>query len=321
MSVEQEVNEAASSSAQILLSIKDVPKVFPPALIDALELAVAENAGDLEEACDAKVKINLNSSALVPAEEPVDLSKHIIKFRVFSETEDWFFIVALSHHTLYDYLELVLGAQSRGHTFEGTRVPSEIDVAIGKSLADRFARALCKALAASDELDFSSFCCEQLIEDPEVPTFTGDIYRADFVALLFDHESEFMVAFPADHFGALADADITAHLPPPPAPANEAWTTHMSTEARRATIQLTAKLSGGKATLDMLSQLTPGMVLPLDATPNSTVEMECNSVPLMRCKFGQADGRYAVAVESFIKPSTRSSERELAVALGMLASA
>ena len=321
MSVEQDVNEAAQSSAQILLSTKEAPKVFPPALVEALELAVAENAEELEVLCETKVKLDLTQSALVPAEEPVDLSKYIIKFRVFSETEDWFFIVSLSHHTLYDYLELVLGAQERGHTFEGTRVPSEIDTAIGKSFADRFSRALCGALSSLDDLNVSSFCCEPLIEDPEVPALSGEIYRADFLAVLFDHESEFMVAFPAEHFSVLANADIAANLPPPPAVANEAWTSHMSTEARRATIQLTARLSAGTATLDSLSQLSPGMVLPLEATPNSMVEMECNSVPLMRCKFGQADGRYAVAVESFIKPSTRSSERELAVALGMLTSA
>ena len=320
MSVQHDANAATSSSAQILLSTKETPKSFPQALIDALELAVAENAGDLEELTETKVKINLTGTALVPAEEPVDLSKHILKFRVFSETEDWFFIFALSHHALYDYLELVLGSESRGHTFEGTRVPTEIDVAIGRSLADRFSRALCEALATSDDLDFQSFSCEQLVEDPDEPALSGEVYRADFAAVIFDHESEFMAVFPADQFSSLSNADITAHIPPPAA-ANEIWTNHMSSEARRATIQLTAKLSGGQATLDSLSQLSPGMVLPLQASPNSTVDLECNSVPLMRCKFGQSDGRYTVSVESFIRPSDRSSERELAVALGMLESA
>lgn len=325
MSVQDDVNATPSSSAEILLSTKETPKTFPQALIDALELAVAENAGELAELSETKVKINLSANALVPADEPVDLSKHILKFRVFStedeeDEEGWFFIVALSHHALYDYLELVLGSESRGHTFEGTRTPTEIDTAIGKSLADRFARALCEALATSDDVDFGSFACEQLIEDPEQPTLQGEVYRADFAMVLFDHESEFMAVFPANHFAALSSADITAHIPAPAA-ANEVWTNHMSSEARRATIQLTAKLSGGQATLDSLSQLSPGMVLPLQATPNSTVDLECNSVPLMRCKFGQAEGKYMVSVESFIRPSDRASERELAVALGMLESA
>lgn len=320
MSVQDDVNETPSSSAQILLSQKEAPKTFPQALIDALELAVAENAGDLEELSDTKVKINLTASALVSADVPVDLSKHILKFRVFSESEDWFFIVALSHHALYDYLELALGSESRGHTFEGTREPTEIDTAIGKSFAERFSKALCQALSASDDMDFSHFSCEKLVEEPDQPAISGEIYRADFSAELFGHESEFLAIFPADQFGSLSDVDITAHLPPP-AEANEAWTTHMSSEARRATIRLTAKLSGGQATLDSLSQLSPGMVLPLQATPNSTVDLECNSVPLMRCKFGQADGRYTVSVETFIKPSDRSSELELAAALGMLESA
>ncbi len=320
MSVQHDVNATPSSSAEILLSTKETPKTFPQALIDALELAVAENAGDLEELTETKVKINLSGTALVPADEPVDLSKHILKFRVFSEEEDWFFIVALSHHSLYDYLELMLGSESRGHTFEGTRVPTEIDAAVGTSLADRFSRALCGALATSDDLDFGSFSCERLVEDPEQPALEGEVYRADFAMVLFDHESEFMVAFPADLFAPLSSADITAHIPPP-ASANEVWTNHMSSEARRANIRLTAKLSGGQATLDSLSQLAPGMILPLQATPNSTVDLECNSVPLMRCKFGQAEGRYTVSVESFIRPSDRSSERELAVALGMLESA
>ena len=318
MSEQADVNPTAPSGpAHVLLSTSEKQKTFPQALIDALELAGAECAGELEVLSETKVKIDISATSLVPAEEPIDFAGHILKYRVFSETEEWAFIIALSQNVLYDYLDLVLGSEERGHTFEGTRVPTEVDTAIGQSLAERFSKLLCGALAASDELDFQSFSIERLIEDPEQPALSGEAYRAEFAATLFGVESDFLVAFPANQFECLTNADIVAHLPPPAA-ANEAWSSHMSSEARRANVQLTAKLSGGEATLDSLSRLEPGMVLPLQATPNSTVDLECNSVPLMRCKFGQSDGKYTLSVESFIRPSDRSTERELAVALGML---
>ncbi|MCP5075689.1 MAG: hypothetical protein GY947_20665 [Rhodobacteraceae bacterium] len=320
MSEQPDVNPTPPGPAHVLLSTSEKQKTFPQALIDALELAGAECAGALEELAESKVKIDVSATSLVPAEEPIDFAGHILKYRVYSETDEWAFIIALSQNVLYDYLELVLGSEDRGHVFVGTRVPTEVDTAVGQSLAERFAKLLCEALAASDELDFESFCCEQLIEDPEQPALVGETYRAEFAVTLFGSESDFLVAFPADKFETLADADIVAHLPAPAA-ANEAWSSHMSSEARRANVQLTAILSGGHATLDSLSRLTPGMVLPLQATPNSTVDLECNSVPLMRCKFGQSDGNYTLSVESFIRPSDRSTERELAVALGMLESA
>ncbi len=320
MSEQPDVNPAPTGPAHVLLSTSEKQRTFPSTLVDALELAAAECAGELEELVEQKVKLNVSATSLVPAEEPIDLAGHILKYRVFSDSEEWAFIVALSQNVLYDYLELVLGSEDRGHVFVGTRVPTEVDVAIGQSLAERLSKSLCEALSASEELDFEKFSCEQLVEDPDQPSISGDTYRAEFAVTLFDNDSDFMVAFPADQFEVLADTDIVAHLPAPAA-ASEAWTSHMSSEARRASVQLTAKLSGGQATLDSLSQLAPGMVLPLQATPNSTVDLECNSVPLMRCKFGQSDGNYTLSVESFIRPSDRSTERELAVALGMLESA
>ncbi len=302
----------------ILLSTSEKQKTIPGALVDALELAAATCTEQLAELIESKVKVDVSATSLVPGEEPIDLAGHFVKYRVSSLEEDqWSYIVALSQDALYDYLELMLGSEERGHDFGGARTATEVDVAIGKLLVQQISAALCEALAVSDDLDFTGFSCEQLIEDPEVPTLTGDTYRAEIAVTLMGNESDFMFAFPADQFEVLSKTDIVAQLPPPSS-GNETWTSHMSSEASRASVQLTAKLFGGKATLDSLSKLTPGMVLPLQATPNSTVDLECNSVPLMRCKFGQSEGNYTLSVESFIRPSDRSTERELAVALGML---
>lgn len=321
MSEQPDENATASSSAQILLSTKEVPKTFPQALIDALEFACAEAAGDLEELSETKVRIGLSATSLVDAAEPIDYSKYVLRYVVRSQTEDeWAYMVGLSRSTLYDYLEMVLGAAARGEPVSEEKTPTNIDIAIGRLFSERIAAALGAALEESDDLCFEGCICDQFVEDPDAPPVHEDVYRADFTILLFGQESSFVMAFPAAQFGVLAQTDITAHIPPP-ATASEEWTNHMSSEARRATVQLTAKLSGGQATLDSLSQLAPGMILPLQASPNSTVELECNSVPLMRCKFGQADGKYTLSVESFIRPSDRSTERELAVALGMLESA
>lgn len=320
MSEQPEENTAAASSAQILLSSKEAPKTFPQALIDALEFACAEAAEALEEQSESKVRIGLSNTSLVDAAEPIDYAKYLLRYVVRSEAEDWSFMFAVSRSALYDYLELALGATGRGSPVAEDKVPTAIDIAIGRSFAERITKALGAALKESGELNFNGILCEQYVEDPDAPPVHEDMYRADLTILLFGEETEFVMAFPAAQFGVLANADITAHIPPPAA-ANEEWTNHMSSEARRATVELTAKLSGGYATLDSLSQLKPGTILPLQASPNSTVDLECNSVPLMRCKFGQAEGKYTLSVESFIRPSDRSTERELAVALGMLESA
>ncbi len=322
MSEQLEESGTPSSSAQILLSTKETPKTFPQALTDALEYSAAETAGELEELSETKVRMNLTATSLVSADEPIDYANYILRYQVSSdpELEGWNYMFGVSRSALYDYLELMLGSSERGAPVADDKAPTPIDIAIGKSLADRVSRTLCTALSESDDLDCQTFVSDQFIEDPEAPLVPEDMYRADFTLTLFGQESKFVMAFPAAQFGVLSDADITAHIPPP-ASASEEWTNHMSSEARRAKVLLTAKLSGRRVSQKISAALSPGMVLPLQATPNSTVDLECNSVPLMRCKFGQADGNYTLSVESFIRPSDRSTERELAVALGMLESA
>jgi len=75
------------------------------------------------------------------------------------------------------------------------------------------------------------------------------------------------------------------------------WTRNLLAEIGRTDIKLEVVLPGPFLSLQSLSELRPGQIMPLPATRESLVELECSGKPVFRCKLAQSEGRFAVALE------------------------
>ncbi len=78
----------------------------------------------------------------------------------------------------------------------------------------------------------------------------------------------------------------------------ERWVRLLTNNVQQAEVQLTAPLAQLRTPLAQLMKLKAGDVLPLDMGQNIRAEIE--GVPILECRFGTSNGRYALRVERIL---------------------
>jgi flagellar motor switch protein FliM len=73
------------------------------------------------------------------------------------------------------------------------------------------------------------------------------------------------------------------------------WTRLLNHNVQQAEVQLTAPLARLRTPLAQLMKLKAGDVLPVDLP--QTIRAEIEGVPILECRFGTSNGRYALMVE------------------------
>jgi flagellar motor switch protein FliM len=79
-----------------------------------------------------------------------------------------------------------------------------------------------------------------------------------------------------------------------------AWSQKIQSEVSRANVDLVAVLDEQEISLAEVARFSVGQVLPLKATPEGTLRVECNGEPLINCEIGKSNGVYALRVRDFV---------------------
>jgi flagellar motor switch protein FliM len=74
----------------------------------------------------------------------------------------------------------------------------------------------------------------------------------------------------------------------------------MQNEITRTSVSLSAILDEHLAPLGEIAALKLGQIMPLDATPQSRVRIECDGEPLFWCMLGKSSGRYTLRVDEAV---------------------
>ena len=80
------------------------------------------------------------------------------------------------------------------------------------------------------------------------------------------------------------------------------WSERLAAQVAAAEIELVAKLASVPVTCKELLEMKVGDVIVLDIKPSIVVCAD--GIPVLRCRYGNADGRYAIRVEEVIVPSS-----------------
>ncbi len=89
----------------------------------------------------------------------------------------------------------------------------------------------------------------------------------------------------------------TQNAPPPP---DRHWMATLAQHVQDANVELVATLATTSVKLGELLASRVGDVLPLDVSP--IVRADVDGVPLLECRYGVANGRYALQVERTLPP-------------------
>lgn len=95
---------------------------------------------------------------------------------------------------------------------------------------------------------------------------------------------------------------LTTTRPAGDAGPGERWTRTLTAQVQQALVQLTAPLTQVRTPLAQLMKLKAGDVIAVDVPDKIRAEIE--GVPILECRYGTANGRYALRVERVMSPST-----------------
>lgn len=79
-----------------------------------------------------------------------------------------------------------------------------------------------------------------------------------------------------------------------------AWSQKIQSEVTRANVELVALLDEQEISLAEVARFAVGHMLPLRATTDSLVSVECNGERLINCHIGKANGVYTLRVHDFV---------------------
>jgi len=107
------------------------------------------------------------------------------------------------------------------------------------------------------------------------------------------------ICMPYASLEPLRDA-LTATRPAGDARHGERWVRMLTSHVQQAEVQLCAPLTHLRTPLAQLIKLKVGDILPVDVPQKIRAEIE--GVPILECRFGTSNGRYALRVERVMSP-------------------
>ncbi len=111
----------------------------------------------------------------------------------------------------------------------------------------------------------------------------------------------FQICMPLDGIDPIRDV-MMREVREKTAVADTRWSERLAAQVAGAEIELVAHLASVPVTCKELLEMKVGDVIVLDIKPS--IVACADGIPVLRCRYGNADGRYAIRVEEVIVPSS-----------------
>ena len=202
-------------------------------------------------------------------------------------------------------VENMLGAVSDSVEDPEARPLSKIELDVAAMMFDRISGVLKTAVKGAD--GFEPFLGTAHNAETRKPAEDGG--DDEFVAMvnmavgIGPVLSTFHVVVPQS---VLLKSTITAPKPANAARTRVEWSEQLGEQVRRSKVTLEARIRLERQTLDTISRLQAGDILPFNEAGDVRVEVNANGRNLYVCEFGRSGARYTVRVKD-----TYGSEEEL----------
>ncbi|MGI9027038.1 MAG: flagellar motor switch protein FliM [Burkholderiaceae bacterium] len=114
---------------------------------------------------------------------------------------------------------------------------------------------------------------------------------------------QFQVCMPLAGIDPIRDV-ITREVREKTTMADTRWSERLAAQVSAAEVELVATLASVPLTCKELLEMKIGDVIVLDIKP--TIVASADGIPVLRCRYGNADGRYAIRVEEVMAPSSNA---------------
>lgn len=114
-------------------------------------------------------------------------------------------------------------------------------------------------------------------------------------------QGRFEICMPLDGIDPIRDV-IAREVAEKTTVADARWSERLAAQVAAAEIELVANLAQVSVTCQELLEMKVGDVVVLDIKPS--IVACADGIPVLRCRYGNADGRYAIRVDEVIVPSS-----------------
>jgi flagellar motor switch protein FliM len=162
--------------------------------------------------------------------------------------------------------------------------------ALGRSLGSAFApirESTVALVGAMGAVDF------------EVIGKSADVVAVTYAVEVLDRACRILLVIPQAALAAMGKGLAAAPAEPAP-PLDVRWMQNIQKEVTRTSVRLSATLEERMGILGEITNLQVGQVIPLAATAQSRVLVECGEERLMWCNLGKSNDHYTLRVDSFV---------------------
>ncbi|ASY61713.1 Flagellar motor switch protein FliM [Sinorhizobium sojae CCBAU 05684] len=216
------------------------------------------------------------------------------------------FQIGCDSPVLITLVEALLGAEPTGIEEPEPRALSKIEIDVAAPVFDRIAEVLRLAVNAQGGHEPVLGRPYNSEERPQADPATADVYAAsiEMTIGLGPVLSTFCVIIPQRTL--LKTQIIMPGVAGQTTGVKPEWTEQLEEQVRRSAVTLEARIRLDSLTLDTISRLQPGDVIPFHDGQDVQVEVNANGRELYICEFGRSGAKYTVRVKD-----THGSEQDI----------
>ena len=215
-------------------------------------------------------------------------------------------LIGFDRDFIFTLIEALFGADGSEppHRFEpdfpdDERPYTTIEVQIAQALCELAARNLKIAFAPVCDVTLNFERIETRMYFATIGSRSNLAVQAQFMVQGQDNVGQMFVIIPQTALNPFRQS--LAHVHSGQSTVRDPrWTSQIRKEVQRTEVRLQAILEERQMTLGEISALTVGQIIELQASPRSTVELQCNDEAVFRCLLGQRDGSYVLRIQDTI---------------------
>jgi flagellar motor switch protein FliM len=200
---------------------------------------------------------------------------------------------------VFSVVEMLLGGDGTREPCAPERAYSAIELGLLQIIFAKLTAALESAFEPIARTAFSLVEVSSRINPDTLGGRNAPVVVARFAFGVHGRHGELALAMPASAIDALRPALARGETRQTKEP-DALWSSQMQNEITRTSVSLSAILDEHLVPLEEIAALKLGQIMPLDATAQSRVRIECDGEPLFWCMLGKSHGRYTLRVDETV---------------------
>lgn len=292
-------NGQRSAPADGLKHLIDAPKLAfdkAPVMQSIFDRFASNCADGMRDFCSAQCSFMLNGLSSGSTWDL--LEAYETGFGAIFHSPEWDarIVIGCDRRFALSMVEAMFGADGSEAPLEGDRPLTALECRVVREILVKTSTVLQDQLAPVCRVTFDFERTETTLDFSTIGLSDAPALMAQLIIQVMDGGGRLFVVIPNSALAPFRKR-LERDRPPDVVQVDPAWSRQLQLELGRAEVDLMAVLDGSHMSLEALSRLQPGQVLPLNATTSTPIGLEVENKTLFSAKLGQSKGFFTVCID------------------------